>query len=223
MGADALGRFRTGAASGVATESLYPSRSAVMTVLGSGGQAFTQVSAVGTVLSLKQVRVWSPHREHREGFARRLEQAGFNAACFDSPKAALDEADIATTITSSSAPFLDAEDLGDVSHINVCGGNDPGRSELTPSAVGTFDTVVVDDLPQAKVEYGDLIQAKRAGKFSWRDAVELKSVVSGRTKPEGRTLFKSGGAALEDVAVGSLIYDKAMKSEKAARLEFQLS
>jgi ornithine cyclodeaminase/alanine dehydrogenase-like protein (mu-crystallin family) len=42
--------------------------------------------------------------------------------------------------------------------------------------------------------------------------VELGSIVAGRRRASGRTLFKSGGAALEDVAVASLLYDKARKS-----------
>jgi ornithine cyclodeaminase/alanine dehydrogenase-like protein (mu-crystallin family) len=81
--------------------------------------------------------------------------------------------------------------------------------------VGAFDTVVVDDLAQAKTEYGDLIQAANDGFFSWESAVELGAVVAGRRKPKGRTLFKSGGAALEDVAVASMIYDRAMQSGRS--------
>jgi ornithine cyclodeaminase/alanine dehydrogenase-like protein (mu-crystallin family) len=34
-------------------------------------------------------------------------------------------------------------------------------------------------------------------------------------KPEGRTLFKSGGVALEDVAIASMIYDRAAKSSRS--------
>jgi len=36
--------------------------------------------------------------------------------------------------------------------------------------------------------------------------------MAGRKKPDGRTLFKSGGVALEDVAVASMIYDRATES-----------
>jgi len=36
--------------------------------------------------------------------------------------------------------------------------------------------------------------------------------VAGRAKPKGRTLFKSGGAAIEDVAVASMLYEKARGS-----------
>lgn len=215
MGADNLGRFRTGAASGVATKHLCRESSGTLAVFGSGKQALTQVLALGVVMAVEQVRVWSPQASHRNAFARRLVEAGFRATASETAGAAIDGANVACSITSTKEPFLTDAMLEQVSHINICGGNVPERSEVTPAAVGSFDTVVVDDLPQARVEYGDLIQAVRAGTFAWDSAFELGSMVAGLRRPEGRTLFKSGGAALEDVAVASMLYDKALKSGRS--------
>ncbi len=220
MGADALGRYRTGAASAVATKHLYGRKSAVLAVCGAGRQALTQVLALASVTALTEVRVWSRTREHSETFAATLKGRGFNSSPFDSPSLAMDGADVASAITSSTQPFIDEECVRDVSHLNICGSNSPSHSEMTSPALARFGTVVVDDLAQAKVEYGDLIQAVQAGKASWTDFVELKDVVSGRTKPRGKTLFKSGGAALEDVAVASRVYDRAVKSRRFGDSEF---
>lgn len=214
MGADFLGRYRTGAASAVATKWLYGKPSATLALLGSGRQALTQALAVGAVASVEEVQVWSPNARHREALARRLAGAGFKASASGSPEDTLRGAQVASTITSSKEPFLTDAMLKGVDHVNLCGGNNPEHAEITPDALGSFDTVVVDDLPQAKVEYGDLIQAHLARKFAWESALELKTVVAGKARARGRTLFKSGGAALEDVAVASLVYDKAMKSGK---------
>lgn len=215
MGADILGRFRTGAASGVATKHLFGKPSGTLAVLGSGKQALTQVLAVNTVISVEQVRVWSPQKGHRDRFAQLLAENGFRASAYETPEAALKGAQVACAITSSKEPFLTDAALEPLSHLNICGGNVPEHAEVTSSAVGAFDTVVVDDLSQAKVEYGDLIQAVQAGNFQWESAVELASVVAGRDRPKGRTLFKSGGVALEDVAVASMLYDKAVKSGRS--------
>ena len=212
MGADILGRFRTGAASGIATKYLYRKSSGTLAVFGSGKQALTQVLAVKEVLSLDGVRVWSPTPEHRKAFAQSLQASGVDSSAFDSPSMALEGAQIATAITSSKQPFLTDEMLVNVSHLNLAGGNVSDRAEVTPAAVGSFDTVAVDDVAQAKLEYGDLIQAAKEGAFSWGSAVELGAIVAGQKRPEGRTLFKSGGAALEDVAVASMVYDRATKS-----------
>jgi ornithine cyclodeaminase/alanine dehydrogenase-like protein (mu-crystallin family) len=223
MGADILGRYRTGAASGVATKFMYGRPSATLAIFGSGKQAMTQATAVATVTSVESVRVWSPSKKHREAFASDLAKAGFEAAASGTPKDALAGSDVASTITSSPLPFLDGDLLEQVSHLNVCGGNNPEHSEITAASVGTFDTVAVDDLAQAKIEYGDLIQAAKAGAFSWESAVELKDIVSGKSRPTGKTLFKSGGAALEDVAVASMIYDKAIKAGAYSAYELDLS
>lgn len=215
MGADLLGRYRTGAASGVATKHLYRRSSGTLAVFGSGRQALTQVLAIGSVMSLESVRVWSPDKAHRDAFAGALSGMGYGASAFDSPALALEGAEVASAITSSRQPFLAGKMLGSVSHLSLCGSNNPDHSEADPSAVGSFGTVVVDDLPQAKVEYGDLIQAAEAGTFSWGSTLELAEVVAGKRGPKGKTLFKSGGAALEDVAVASMLYDKAARSGRS--------
>lgn len=215
MGADVLGRYRTGAASGVATKYLHRRPSGSVAVLGSGKQALTQVLALSSVMSLDAVRVWSPNKGHRDAFAGTLSGKGYDAAAFDSPALALKGADVASAITSSKEPFLTGEMLGSVSHLNLCGSNHPAHSEADPHVVGSFQTVVVDDLLQAESEYGDLIRAAETGTFSWGSAVELSALVAGKKKPKGRTLFKSGGAALEDVAVASMLYDKATRSGRS--------
>jgi len=215
MGADILGRFRTGAASGVATKYLYRKRAGTLAVFGSGKQALTQVIAIKEVISLDEVRVWSPTPEHRVAFAQKLKTYGFNSSDFDFPAIALKGAEVATAITSSKRPFLTEKMLENLMHLNIAGGNVSDHAEVTAAGVGSFSTITVDDIAQAKMEYGDLIQAAKEGIFSWESAVELGTVVAGKRKPEGRTLFKSGGAALEDVAVASMIYDKAMKSSRS--------
>ncbi len=212
MGADILGRYRTGAASGVATKHMYGRPSGTVAIFGSGKQALTQALGLSSVMSVDEFRVWSPNSAHRDSFSRLLEEKGFRSAAFDSPEVALRGAQVACAITSSREPFLTDRMLTRVSHVNICGSNDPDRAEITPNALGTFDTVAVDDLAQAKVEYGDLIYAVRSGTFAWESAIELGQIVAAKRVAKGRTLFKSGGVALEDVAVASMLYDKAVMS-----------
>ena len=215
MAADMLGRYRTGAASGVATRHLYGKNSGTLAVFGSGRQALTQVLAVREVVSLSGVKIWSPHRDHSEAFASRLASYGIEASTHGSPDEAVAGADIATTITASREPFLTERMAESISHLNVCGGNVTDHAEVTVGALGSFDSIVVDDIPQARVEYGDLIRAVDAGRFAWEDALDLADIVAGQARAKGRTLFKSGGAALEDVALASMLYDKALKSGRA--------
>lgn len=220
MAADMLGRFRTGAASGVATKHLYGGSSAAVALFGSGKQALTQALAMKAVIEVREFRVWSPTPGRRDAFAGLLRERGFEANPFDTPAAALKGAEVACAITSSKAPFMDEAMLKHVSHANICGGNVPDHAEMTAAAVGSFDAVVVDDLPQAKLEYGDLILAAKAAEFDWGSALTLGDVVAGNAKARGRTLFKSGGAALEDVAVASLVYERARSLGRFREFEF---
>ncbi len=217
MGADHIGRYRTGAASGVAIKYLFGKRSGKLAVMGSGKQAITQALAARSVMSVDEVRVWSPNSSHRNEFASALARAGFNATPCSTPESAVEGVDVVSSITSSKEAFITESMVQGVSHVNICGGNVPSHAEMTTGAVGSFGAVVVDDLPQAKVEYGDLIQAVKAGAFTWESAVELSSVVAGKVKPKGRTLFKSGGAAIEDVAVASMLYEKAIARASPTR------
>ena len=214
MGADMLGRFRTGAASAVATKHLYRRPSAVVALFGSGRQALTQALALRSVMSVEGVRIWSPNQGRRAAFARTLMENGFNARECGSPEDAVAGAQVVTTITSSHVPFLRKEMLKDVAHANICGANDPAHSEMTVDAVTAFQTVAVDDAVQAKFEYGELINAVEGGVLSWDSVVELGDVVLGRRAPRGKTMFKSGGVAIEDVALASALYESAKADPK---------
>ncbi|HKT22251.1 MAG TPA: hypothetical protein VJR06_06580, partial [Nitrososphaerales archaeon] len=127
MAADVLGRFRTGAATGVATRHLYRKSSGSVAVFGSGRQALTQALALRAVMQIDQLRVWSPSPDQREGFARLLKERGFAATPCRTPESAAEGADIVATITSSKEPFLDERMLEKASLANVCGGNLPIR------------------------------------------------------------------------------------------------
>lgn len=211
MGADVLGRFRTGAASAVATKYLFPRGEFDFAVCGAGKQALTQVLAMSEVASLKSVRVWSPHGERRERLANELRGLGFESTAPGTLEDALLGAEVVTAITTSRDPFLTPKLTGSVAHLNLCGSNNATRSEASPECVGEFETIVVDDLAQSRTEAGDLIAAERKGTFAWDSAVELKDVVGSKVRPAGRTLFKSNGIALEDVAAASLVYDRAVR------------
>jgi alanine dehydrogenase len=222
MGADILGRYRTGAASAVATKYLYGHKSIRFSIAGTGKQALTQVLAMREVAALESTKIWSPNPSHLAAFLERLRKAGVEATRADTLREAFTASDVATTITSSEDPFVEPEDVKNLAHINICGSNWPDRAEATPEAVASFATIVVDDLEQAKREAGDLIAAETAGKFHWEEAVELAQVVSGSVKPGARTLFKSMGVAAEDVAVASLVYDKACKTGEYRSKELKI-
>lgn len=224
MGADFLGRYRTGAASAIATKHLGGLKSFRLAVAGSGSQAATQVEALLKVATIESVSVWSPTKASRERFAQSVrKEFGVDCNPSDSLAGAFKNCEVATTITSAGKPFVTAELLKGVAHANACGSNRDSRAELTPEAISLFSTVCVDDLVQAKAEAGDLIQAAAVGAFEWRSALELGHILRNGFNRKGKTLFKSNGIAGEDVALASLLYDRAVrKGEYKASFDFSL-
>ena len=71
--ADFMGQLRTGAASGVAAKYLALKNSCVAAIIGSGGQARTQLEAMAQVRKLELARVYSRNTKKREGFAKEIE------------------------------------------------------------------------------------------------------------------------------------------------------
>ncbi|WP_322800444.1 ornithine cyclodeaminase family protein [Thermoflexus sp.] len=211
--ADMLGRLRTGAATGLATRYLARPDARRVGIYGAGRQAATQLMAVCAIRDIAEARVYSPTRERREAFARRMaETLGIPVHAVDRPEAVAEEADILITITSAREPVLRGAWLRPGVHINAAGSNAWIRRELDEEAIVRADLIVIDSRDQGKGEAGDLLEPLERGRLQWERIHELKDVVAGRvqrTHPDQITLFKSLGIALEDVAVAALVYERA--------------
>src|SRR6202140_990295 len=72
--AEYMGQLRTGAASGVATKYLARKDARVAAIIGTGGQARTQLEAVAAVRKLESVRVYGRDPERRKKFAEEMSQ-----------------------------------------------------------------------------------------------------------------------------------------------------
>ena len=225
IAANALGQIRTGAASGVATRYMARADAASVGVIGSGFQARTQLAAVCAVRPIQRAWVYSRTPERREAFAKEMaEELGIEVVAAGSAEAAVRDAAIVCVITNSREPVVDGEALAPGTHINAAGSNNWSRRELDEVAVRRSDLVVVDDLPQAKLEAGDLIWAAERRAFRWEQAFELGDVVvgrvDGRPSPGAITLFESQGIGTEDVAAGMVVYRRAVEQGIGQEVSF---
>ena len=215
--ADLMGAYRTGAASAVAARALAPATGAPVTVgvIGTGYQARTQTLALSRVLSIKEMRVFGRDQARREAFAaERATALGIPVVAASSAEAAVRDADVVLTITTSNEPVLSAEWVKSPALVIGAGSNFANRSELPSDLVPRASTVVVDQLAVARLESGDLVTAVGAGKFEWERTTELASVLTGAWKPPpeaGITIFESHGMALWDMAAASVVLPKAIE------------
>jgi ornithine cyclodeaminase/alanine dehydrogenase-like protein (mu-crystallin family) len=223
--ADAMGQLRTGAASGVATKYLARQNAETVGIVGSGGQAKTQLEAVAAVRKLAEARVFGRNAEKREAFAREMSgRLGITVRAAASATEAVRDADIVCTATTTSTPVVGSTDLAPGVHINAIGANHAHKSELDAEAVASADVIVVDSVEQSRQEAGDLIIAFHGDEICWTGVKKLSDVVagkaSGRTSDSEVTLFKSNGIASWDLAVAMKVY--AMAKEKGLGRELPL-
>ena len=215
--ADYMGQLRTGAASGVATKYLSRENSRVAAIIGSGGQARTQLEAVAQVRKLDTVRVYGRNPRKRATFAKEMSgRLGLPVEAVSSSGDAVRGADIVCTATTAPNPVVFGADLAPAVHLNAIGANHSHKRELDEDAVKSADVIVVDSIEQSRQEAGDLIIAFAGDEICWTGVKKLSDVVarkaSGRTGDSEVTLFKSNGIAAWDLAAAMKVY--ALAKEK---------
>jgi alanine dehydrogenase len=223
--ADYMGRLRTGAASGVATKYLARKDARVAAIIGTGGQARTQLEAIATVRKLGSACVYGRDVAKREKFCTEMSaRLGIPVDSCTSVAEAVLGADVVSTATTASQPVVSGADLSPGVHINAIGANHAHKRELDDEAVASADVIVVDSVEQSRQEAGDLIIAFHGDEICWTGVKKLSEIVagkaSGRTSDTEVTLFKSNGIASWDLAVAMKVY--AMAREKKLGRELPL-
>ncbi len=223
--ADYMGQLRTGAASGVATKYLARKLAKVAAILGTGGQARTQLEAIHNVRMLDSVFVYGRDAQRRNQFSEEMsERLALNVYPAESAAAAVRTAEIICTATTSAQPVLHGEDLAQGVHINAIGANHARKQELDESAVAKANLIFVDSLAQSQQEAGDLIIPFTKQPQRWSAVRELSDLVAGKAPGRGNdaqvTLFKSNGIAAWDLAVAEKVY--ALAKQKGLGRELPL-
>ena len=165
-------------------------------------------------------------REHTADVAVEAsgERLGATFAAVASSAAAVEDADVVITATKSAEPVFDGELLPDGAHVTAIGQYNPERRELDATTISR--SVYVPDLrARAFQDAGSFLMAREEGVVD-DDHVhaELGEVVAGvepgRESPEDVTVFDSGGTAIETVAAGYMLYERAVEADRGEILEF---
>jgi ornithine cyclodeaminase/alanine dehydrogenase-like protein (mu-crystallin family) len=214
--ANALGRCRTGAASGVAARHLARAGARTLGVIGCGAQARAQVEAIrAAVPALDSVVAYCRTPERLDAFCA---VTGAEAAEGHRDAAAMD---VVVTVTTSRDPVLRGDWLSEGALVVAVGANRPGARELDNAVLERATFVCCDSREQARLESGDLIEPVARGVLDWLEVHELQDVVAGelpgRQGERDIVLFKSNGLAAWDVAAGAAVLERAR--ERGAGLE----
>lgn len=201
-----LGAARTGAIGAVAVDVLASPDAGTLGLVGSGSQAWTQLWAIRTVRSLREVRVFSRDAERREAFARRARgELGLPAAAVADPRAAVAGADIVVLATSSRQPVIEAGWVGTGAHVTTLGPKLRGRNECPPGLGDRADVIVTDSVAQVGAYAGPFFLDAEAT----RRLAGLSPLVAGagqaRENSDQITLFCSVGLAGTEIAVAAAL------------------
>ncbi len=224
MDAAALTALRTGAATGVATRYLTRTDAATVALFGAGVQARAQLAALCAVRPIRRGWVIARRAEAAGAFAAEMsERLGNEVVPAVDVQAAVAQADIVVTATTSPQPLFDGDWLRHGVHVNGVGSHSPGARELDTRTVQRAK-VVTDQTAACLAEAGDLIIPLAEGAITEADLqLQLGEVVAGlrpgRTSADEITLFKSVGLAIQDVAVAVQVYRQALATGRGQALE----
>lgn len=207
--ADALTNRRTAATSALASTFLSRADSATLAVVGTGNLAFHLALAHCAVRPITRVLVWGRSQERAERLAGRLADMGLPAEAIEDLVDAVQAGDIVTAATTSVEPLILGRDVKPGTHVDLVGAFTPSMRE-SDDALVMKSRVYVDTYAGARGEAGDLLQPAGAGRWSLDEIVadlhELcAGLKEGRTDRTQVTLFKSVGAALEDLVAAEMV------------------
>lgn len=192
-----LTALRTAATSAVAAKHLARKNARTMAIIGNGAQAEFQALAIRALTGVSRLKLFdidpSASRKCRDNLAA----SGFDIAICDTIEAAVEDADIITTVTADkqNATILTDNMVGRGQHINAVGGDCPGKTELHRDILLRSE-IFVEYAPQTRIE-GDiqLLAADHPVTELWR---VISGQMPGRRTADQITLFDSVGFATED-------------------------
>ena len=212
--ANRLGQLRTGATTGVAVKHLANPEDATVGIIGTGGQAPTQLEALSKVRGIKKIKAYSRTQERREEFARRMtDTMGVEVSAVTSNEDAVRDCDIVICIAATMDPVVEGAWLKDGSTLIGAGPTTWRAREVDEAVITRAGKLIVDSTEQAAIEAGDLCSAVDKGIIQWSKVHELRHVVSGavtgRDSKDQVVYAKIMGTGVADVAAAKLAYDSA--------------
>jgi ornithine cyclodeaminase/alanine dehydrogenase len=209
--------IRTAATSVLAIDALAPRKPLRVGVIGSGFEAHGQLAALAAVREIASAAVFSPSPQSRQRFVRRFaeEARRVNVRDAATPEAAVDGADVVICAARShdESPVLRGRWLVPGMTVVSIGSTLPEQREVDEEVIARADLIVADMTEEVSHDTGDMIAATRAGVPFAHKLVPLSDLVSGRhagrSAPDSIVLFKSVGAAMQDVVVAAMLLRRA--------------
>lgn len=212
-------QLRTGAASGAAFDVLAKKECKIGALIGTGGQAPTQLEAMLAARSLEEVRVYDLNPERTKAFAERMQEElkdyGARIVAVESSDEAVADADLLITVTPSSKPVFDGTKVKAGATVSCVGAYQHHMQEMDPAILPRASKIYFDSKEAVLSESGDILIPLEQGIITEADFTGdlgdvIKGNVIGRENDEEIIVFETVGVAAQDLVTAKAIYDKAV-------------
>ncbi|HTJ04576.1 MAG TPA: ornithine cyclodeaminase family protein [Caldimonas sp.] len=205
---DEITARRTAATSALAASWLARADSRSLAIVGAGRVARLLAEAHRVCRPIERVTVWARSPARAQALADELVAEGVDARVAASVEAAVADADIVSCATLAREPIVHGKWLPAGSHLDLIGSFAPTMREADDDCFAGA-TVVVDS-DDAPTKSGDLIGPIARGVVDAGAIATLAELARGRRRGRSadveRTVFKSVGSALEDLAAAMLVH-----------------
>lgn len=205
---------RTAAASALAAGYLAREDSRHLVIVGTGRVTANLIAAHAAVHPIERVTIWGRSADKAAVMAAETEtRLGLRASATSDLEAAVRTADIVSAATLALDPLIKGAWLPEGCHVDLVGAFRPDMRESDDEAIRRA-RVFVDTRAGCTKEGGDIVQPLKSGVLAedgiLADLYDLtRGTHMGRAARNEITLFKSVGAALEDLAGAVLAYESS--------------
>ena len=208
---DQITARRTAAASALAASWLARAEARHLLVVGAGRVARLLPAAYRAVRAIERVTVWARRADEADALARALSAAGVAATASEDLEAAAGAADIVSVATLATEPLIAGRWLRPGCHLDLIGSFTPAMREADDACFA--GAAVYVDTEEALQKSGDLLGPLQRGVLAAGDvrgtlAMLARGEAAGRRDERERTVFKSVGTALEDLAAAILVHER---------------
>ncbi len=214
MEGSALTSRRTAAASALAASKILSNTPKSLLVVGTGRIALLLPQAYAAVFPLRKITIWGRDASKARALKVALDRANPQLAHLteiaSDLKTACADADIVTCATLATAPVVCGAWLAPGAHLDLIGSFTPAMRETDDDAFR--DATIFVDTREALQKSGELLLPMGNGVFSAGDvSADLAQLCDPQfvrdDAPNARTIFKSVGTALEDLAAAIEVYE----------------
>lgn len=204
----ALTLLRTAAVSALAADLLAAPHADTLLMIGTGALAAYLVKGHLAVRRYQSIGIWGRSREKATRLVDRLLQNGLPVHLVTDLEAAARAADVICSATMATSPLVEGRWLKEDAHLNLIGSYRPTMMEADADCFR--DCLVAVDTLDALQESGDLMGPLQSRIIERDEIVQLRDLVldSAQAAGAGRTVFKTVGYALADLAAAEWLYER---------------